>query len=133
MTQVLRITSLVFAGLFLTATVASAHHSQSAEFDRDQPVAFTGVVKEVEWTNPHGYVQVEAKEADGRVSVYRVEIQAPNGLYRAGWRRDSVKPGTVVTFQGSRSRIAASMNVSGELTLPDGIVAFQGPGPGTKE
>jgi len=133
MTQVLRITLLVCAGLFLAAAVASAHHSQSAEFDRDQPVAFTGVVKEVEWTNPHGYVQVEAKDADGKVAIYRVEIQAPNGLYRAGWRRDSVKPGTVVTFQGSRSRIAASMNVSGELTLPDGIVAFQGPGPGTKE
>jgi len=133
MTQLLRIILLVCAGLFLTTTVASAHHSQSAEFDRDQPVAFTGVVKEVEWTNPHGYVQVEAKDADGKVVIYRVEIQAPNGLYRAGWRRDSVKPGTVVTFQGSRSRIAASMNVSGELTLPDGIVAFQGPGPGTKE
>lgn len=133
MTRIPRIMFFACAGLFLAPAIVSAHHSQSAEFDRDQPIAFTGVVKEVEWTNPHGYVLVEAQGADGTVSVYRVEIQAPNGLYRAGWRRDSVKPGTAVRFEGSRSRIAGSMNVSGDMTLPDGTVAFQGPAPGTEE
>ena len=118
------------AGLILWTPAVDAHHSQSAEFDRSQTIDFTGIVKAVEWTNPHGYVQVEVEGADGNVSVYRVEIQAPNGLYRAGWRNDSVKPGTVVTFMGSPSRNAQSVNVSGQMVLPDGTVAFRGPGPG---
>ena len=130
MTRKLATAFLIGAGLLLAAAAALAHHSQSGEYDRNKPIEFTGTVKAIEWTNPHGYVQVEVKGADGKVSVYRAEIQAPNGLYRAGWRRDSVKPGTVVTFKGSRSRSAASMNVSGQITLPDGKVAYRGTGPG---
>ena len=130
MTRNLTAAFLIGVGLLLTGTTTLAHHSQSGEFDRNKPIEFTGTVKAVEWTNPHGYVQVEVKGTDGKVSIYRAEIQAPNGLYRAGWRRDSVKVGTVVTFKGSRSRSAASMNVSGQITLPDGKVAYQGAGPG---
>ena len=77
------------AGLILWTPAVDAHHSQSAEFDRSQTIDFTGIVKAVEWTNPHGYVQVEVEGVDGNLTVYRVEIQAPNGLYRAGWRNDS--------------------------------------------
>jgi ribonuclease HI len=120
---------LVGAGLLLATTAVLAHHSQSAEFDRTKPVEFTGVVKAIEWTSPHGYTQVEAKGPDGKVVVYRVEFTAANQLFRAGWRRDSVKIGTVVKVKGTLSRSTASRNVSGELTLPDGKVAFRGPGP----
>ena len=124
---------LLVGGLLLATVTGFAHHSQSAEFDRNKPIEFTGTVKVIEWTNPHSYAQIEVKAPDGKVAVYRVECQAPNQLYRAGWRRDSLKPGTVVTFKGSRSRAANSMNVSGQMTMPDGKVAFQGPGPfGTK-
>ena len=117
------------AGLFLSAGAALAHHSQSAEFDRSKTVEFMGIVKAIEWTNPHGYVQVEVEGTDGESSIYRVEIQAPNGLYRNGWRRNSVDPGTVVTFSGSPSRDAESVNVSGQLILADGTAAFRGQGP----
>ena len=120
---------LLGAGLLLATGAVFAHHSQSAEFDRDKPVEFTGVVKAVEWTSPHGFTQVETKTPDGKTVVYRVEFMAANQLFRAGWRKDSVKIGTVVKVKGSLSRTAGSMNVSGELTLPDGKVAFRGPGP----
>ena len=123
--------SVICAGaiVVLAASAALAHHSQSAEFDRNKTIEFTGTVKAVEWTNPHGYVQVEAVRTDGSVSVYRVEIRAPNGLYRDGWRRDSVTPGTAVTFMGNPSRSSESTNVSGPLIMPNGSVAFRGPGP----
>ena len=119
---------LVSAGLLLAATVF-AHHSQSAEFDRTKPIEFSGVVKAVEWTNPHSYTQVETREPDGKVLVYRVESTAPNQLFRAGWRRDTVKVGTPVQVKAMRSRDPKSMNISGDMTLPDGKVAFRGPGP----
>lgn len=129
MTGKLLVVFLVGGGLLLATATVFAHHSQSAEFDRNKPIEFTGVVKAIEWTNPHGYTRVEVKGPDGKILVYRVEFQAPNQLYRAGWRKDSVKPGTAVKFKGSRSRSPESMNVSGQLTLPDGKIAFQGPGP----
>ena len=123
--------SVLFVGatVVVSAGIGLAHHSQSAEFDRTQTVEFTGTVKAIEWTNPHGYVQVEVEGADGVLSIYKVEISAPNGLYRNGWRRDSVKPGTVVTFMGSPSRDPESTHVSGQMSLPDGTVAFRGSGP----
>jgi hypothetical protein len=107
----------VAAVLLLAPLTLSAHHSASAEFDRNQPIQFTGTVKVVEWVNPHGYVQVEVKETDGKTKIYRVEIMAPNGLYRDGWKRDSVKPGQTVSFTGTKAKNPTSNNVSGRLTL----------------
>ena len=129
MRRMLLATFFVAAGLLLGAATVLAHHSVSAEFDPNKPLEFTGTVKVVEWVNPHLYTQVEVKQPDGKVTVYRVEGGAPNGLYRNGWRKESVKPGTVVTFKGTRAKNPESMNVNGRLTLPDGKVAWQGDGP----
>ena len=109
----------VAAGLLLASVPVFAHHSASAEFDNSQPLEFTGTVKAVEWVNPHGYVQVDVKDQSGKVVTYRVEIMAPNGLYRAGWTKNSVKPGQTVGFKGHRAKNPESMNVSGRLTLDD--------------
>ena len=113
------------AGLLLLATATFAHHSASAEFDDAKPLEFTGTVKLVEWVNPHGYVQVDVKDETGKIVTYRVEIMAPNGLYRAGWTKDSVKPGETVNFKGRRAKNPQSMNVSGRLTL-NGKPVFTG-------
>ena len=129
MTRILLSVCLTGASLILGASGVFAHHSQSAEFDRSKTIEFTGIVKAVGWTNPHGYVQVEVEGTDGNVSVFRIEIQAPNGLYRSGWRNNSVQPGTMVTFTGNPSRDPESMNVSGPMVLPDGTTAYRGQGP----
>jgi hypothetical protein len=120
----------VVAGSLLAAAPAAAHHSVSGEFDNSKPIEFAGgVVKAVEWTNPHIYTQVEVKGPDGKVTVYRVEGGAPNAIFRNGWRKESVKPGTIVSFKGIRAKNPASMNIYGPLTLPDGKVAWQGQPP----
>lgn len=120
---------LVGAGLVLATATVFAHHSVSAEFDANKPVEFSGTVKVVEWVNPHIYTQVEVKAADGKVTVYRVEGGPPNPLFRNGWRKDSLKPGTTVAFKGTRAKNPESMNVNGRMTLSDGKVAWQGEGP----
>jgi hypothetical protein len=97
--------------LWLAAVPLSAHHSISAEFDQSKPVSFTGVVTKVEWTNPHIYTHVEAKDADGKVVVYKVEGGPPNSLFRQGWRKDSLKVGDTVTVSGIRAKIPTSMNI----------------------
>jgi hypothetical protein len=120
-----RIFSLTI-GLFLAAApIIWAHHSVSAEFDTTKRITFTGVVKKVDWMNPHIYTHVEVKEADGKVVVYKVEGGAPNALFRRGIRQDSLKPGTIVTCNNcSRSKSPTSTNVNGSMTLQDGRPAM---------
>lgn len=121
--------ALVAGGLLLAAATVSAHHSISAEFDQNSPIEFTGTVKQVEWVNPHGFMQVDVTGDDGTVSTYRVQIGAPISLYRQGWRKESVPPGTVVNFTGIRAKNANSRNVNGTVTGPDGNELWRGEGP----
>jgi hypothetical protein len=88
-------------------------------------VTFTGTVTKIEWTNPHIYTHVEVKEPDGKVVEYRVEGGPPNALYRAGWRKDTLKPGDTVTVSGLRAKIPTSMNIGvANLTTADGKRIF---------
>jgi len=118
--------SAVTVGLLLAGLPAIAHHSISAEFDPDKPIEFSGTVKVIEWTNPHIYTQVEVKQPDGSVKLYRVEGNPPNSLFRAGWRKDSLKPGDVVSVKGVRAKNEASTNIGTATIMKDGKKIFSG-------
>lgn len=109
------------------ALPAVAHHSISAEFDSSKPITFTGTVQKVEWMNPHIYTHIEAKGADGKAVVYKVEGGPPNSLYRQGWRKDTLKPGDTVTVSGIRAKVATSMNIGvATITTADGKKIYAG-------
>jgi len=121
----MRTKSLIAAALLIAAAPVFAHHSIVAEFDPSQPITFRGAVKKIEWTNPHIYTSVEAKGADGKVVLYRVEGGPPNALFRQGWRKDSLKVGDEVTVSGIRAKSATSLNVGqATITTADGRRMF---------
>jgi hypothetical protein len=74
--------ALIVAGvLALTAGNALAHHSVAGEFDVSKMVKLSGVVSDVEWANPHIYIHLDAKDAAGTITTWRLE-SVPVGMMR---------------------------------------------------
>ena len=116
----------VCGGLFVAAAPIGAHHSFEAEYDRNKPITLKGKVTKVEWQNPHVYYYVDVPDEKGVVANWAVEIGAPNGLYRAGWRKDSLKPGDAVTVDGFRAKNGKNHINGRSVVLPDGKKVFSG-------
>jgi hypothetical protein len=113
------------------AAAAAAHHS-TAEFDYTKQVTIKGTVKEVQWTNPHSYIQLIADDAKTQWSV---EIGSPSLNINMGWRKNSVKAGDVVTMTLSPARSGKPYGTLRVLTFADGqklegVAAKIGAGPG---
>jgi len=123
-------TSHLFGAAMLAVLAAgpplAAHHSFAAEFDGGKPVTLRGTITKMEWTNPHAWLHVDVKGADGKPVEWLIEGGAPNALLRRGWNRESVAPGTSVVVQGFRARDGSNRASGGDVTLPDGKKLFIG-------
>jgi hypothetical protein len=84
---------VAFAAAALIATPAFAHHS-AAMFDTTKSITLEGTVKEFQWTNPHAWVQLVARDpATGKDVEWSLELNSISRLVRNGWTRTSLKPG----------------------------------------
>lgn len=101
-----------------------AHHSFAAQYDSNKPITLNGNVTKLEWMNPHIYFYMDVKDASGALVTWSVEGGAPNTLYRAGWRRDSLKVGDVVTVEGFLARDGSKLANMATVQLADGRRIF---------
>jgi hypothetical protein len=98
--------TLVASVLLLSASASFAHHSVSGQFDASKPLTLKGVIVKVDWINPHVYLFLEAKDADGSMRTWALATAPTAMLRRAGLSKESISgaPGEVVTIEGIAAR-----------------------------
>ena len=107
-------------GMLATGRPVLAHHSFSAEYDFAKPITLQGTVVKWELINPHGWITVDVKDTNGKVVRWAVETGNPNALLRAGWRKDSLKPGDEVTIEGYLAKDGTPTVNGVQVTMADG-------------
>ena len=122
----LRLGVTILAVWIGAAGPARAHHAFAAEFDVNQPVKVRGTVTKVEWVNPHAWIYVDVKDADGKVVNWHFELGPPNALFRLGWKKDAVPAGTEVEISGFRAKNGEAVGNGRSIILPDGKELFSG-------
>ena len=118
--------ALAGAGLFLAAAPVWAHHAFEAEFDANKHVKLQGRVTQVEWINPHVWIHLDVKGADGKVVNWMVEGGPPNALLRRGFTKHSLPEGTEIVVEGYQSKDGAARANGRDITFPDGKKLFVG-------
>jgi hypothetical protein len=105
--------------LFLAAPAAQAHHSYSM-FDNEKRLLLEGTIKEMQWTNPHAWMQVMVQHPDGKMVEWSIEMASPNQMFRTGWKRNSLSPGDKVLVMTSPLRDGRPGGSLVNATLPTG-------------
>ena len=103
-----------------------AHHSFAAEFDARRPVKLRGTVTKMEWVNPHSWIHIDVKNADGSISKWMIEAGAPNSLIRRGWNKNSLPPGMEIFVEGFQAKDGQLRANGRDVTFPDGSKLFVG-------
>ena len=109
-----------------TAASVVAHHAFAAEFDANKPVTFPGTVTKMEWLNPHVWLHMDVKKADGTVEPWAFEAGTPNVLFRRGFTKASLMPGVVVKVDGYQAKDGTRRANGRDLTFADGKKLFMG-------
>ena len=120
------LTVVAGVGLLLAAVPARAHHAFAAEFDAAKPIKVRGAVVKWELTNPHSWIHIDVKGADGKVATWMIEGASPNNLYRLGLSKESLPVGSDITVEGYQAKDGSTRAVGRNIVFSDGRKFFLG-------
>jgi uncharacterized protein DUF6152 len=108
------------AALGVVSFPMCAHHGASM-FQMDQLITVKGTVTSFDWSNPHAMIYADVKDDKGNVQKWAIETRGgPNVLTRAGWTKDTLKPGDQVTFVGHPAKNGTTSMRLAKVVLPNG-------------
>jgi hypothetical protein len=127
MMSMYRMTILLAAAAFAaTHGVAVAHHSFSM-FDNEHPIELQGTLKEFKFVTPHTSLYLTVKDADGNATDWNLEGANAGTLLRAGWTRQTIKPGDelILTVMPLRSGAEGGSWDQNKIKFSDGRPVVQ--------
>jgi hypothetical protein len=116
--------AVAVVGTILATGSAHAHHDFIAQFAPDKPLTLRGTVTKVEWTNPHGWIYLNVKDANGRVESWAVETGTTYRLQQGGLKSTDFKYGIEIVVEGFAARDGSRKVAGRSLTFPDRDGAF---------
>ena len=129
LTVVIRLVGLSIL-LVLPAARIQAHHAFAAEFDANRPVTLKGKITRMEWVNPHSWLHIDVKKADGTVQKWMVEGGPPTSLVRRGFSKKSLVAGEEVVVNGFQAKDTACRPIcranGRDISFTDGRKLFMG-------
>lgn len=109
-------------GLLLSVSAAATAHHSTAAYDQMKPMKLSGTVKEMQWTNPHSWIQLIVTNEQGAATEWAIEFGNPVINLRQGWKRTDVKPGDKVSVVVYPMRDGSAHGTLATITLADGRV-----------
>jgi hypothetical protein len=99
----------------------SAHHS-FAKFDMANLTTLTGTVQEWTWANPHTWLKVVVKRADGKTEQWALVGSSPNMMSRWGWKASAIKAGDKIVIDVFPGRDGSPIGAMRHIFLANGKV-----------
>jgi len=112
---------ILAVGLLMFSGPLFAHHG-AGNTDTTHLVTLKGVVTEFEMINPHVLISLDVKDDKGAVERWDIECPSLNTLHKAGWNRNTIKPGDQVSVMGYAAKNGAKLMIFRKIVLPDGKV-----------
>lgn len=119
--------SLVIGVLFLTVTAVYAQHTPAAKFDLDRPLSVTGIVTQIEWTNPNVHVLMKVPSPTGPPALWAVELESEVLLSERGWTEAALPLGQTIEVTGFAPRDGTDQILGDSLVIEStGVSVFVG-------
>lgn len=110
---------LVVATALIAPLTASAHHGYAA-YDETKLLSLKGTVTDYELANPHSTMSFDVKDEHGKVESWVAEAGHVRLMQDEGWKRDTLKPGDVVTFFFHPAKNGSHAVDLVKVVIPDG-------------
>src|SRR6185295_4176786 len=114
-----RLAWLLCIGALCTCAAADAHHSFGT-FDMNRNIEITGTIAGLDFVNPHSWLRVDARGANGSAVTYRCEMRGATVLRRSGWTPEMFVRGEPITVQGAPDRVDPLACYVNTLALANG-------------
>jgi polynucleotide 5'-kinase involved in rRNA processing len=91
--RLLVVCGFLVVGLGITGVALQAHHAVAGVYDLNKEVVLEGVLKKLNFTNPHASIELSVPDKDGKVTDWILTTASITTLTREGINKTSMKPG----------------------------------------